>query len=67
MTLAFAESEYRDRLARARQTLQTDGLDGCICVAPEHLYYFIRLRLWLRRAHQCTRRGSRSWTVAIWR
>lgn len=39
MTLAFAESEYRVRLARARQALQSAGLDGCICVAPEHLYY----------------------------
>ena len=39
MALAFAESEYRHRLTRARQSLQTAGLDGCICVAPEHLYY----------------------------
>ena len=39
MPLAFAPCEYRDRLARARRMLQNAGLDGCICVAPEHLYY----------------------------
>ena len=36
---AFAESEHRERLSRARQALAQAGLDGCVCVAPEHLYY----------------------------
>ena len=40
MPPAFLESEYRDRLARARNLLRDQGLDGCICIAPELLYYF---------------------------
>jgi Xaa-Pro dipeptidase len=36
---AFAESEHRDRLRRARATLRSAGVDGAICVAPEHLFY----------------------------
>ncbi|MCH7997429.1 MAG: aminopeptidase P family protein [Chloroflexi bacterium] len=36
---AFSESEHRERLDRARQALRRAGLDGCICIAPEHLYY----------------------------
>ena len=40
MPPAFPESEYRDRLARARDLLRDQGLDGCICIAPELLYYF---------------------------
>ena len=36
---AFPESEHRERLDRARQALRRAGLDGCICIAPEHLYY----------------------------
>ena len=39
MRPAFPESEHRERLQRARIALQQAGLDGCICVAPEHLYY----------------------------
>lgn len=39
MALAFPESEYRERLARARQALRAAGLDGYLCIAPEHLYY----------------------------
>ena len=40
MPPAFAESEHRDRLSRARDLLNAQGLDGCICIAPELLYYF---------------------------
>jgi Xaa-Pro dipeptidase len=36
---AFPNSEYRERLDCARQALERAGFDGCICVAPEHLYY----------------------------
>ncbi|MCH7996960.1 MAG: aminopeptidase P family N-terminal domain-containing protein, partial [Chloroflexi bacterium] len=36
---AFPESEHRERLQRAREAMRHAGLDGCICVAPEHLYY----------------------------
>ena len=36
---AFGESEHRERLERARQTLRAQGIDLCISVAPEHLYY----------------------------
>ena len=40
MPPAFPKTEYRDRLARARHLLRDQGLDGCICIAPELLYYF---------------------------
>ncbi len=40
MPPAFPESEYRDRLSRARDLLKDQGLDACICIAPELLYYF---------------------------
>ncbi|MFO0996627.1 MAG: Xaa-Pro peptidase family protein [Alphaproteobacteria bacterium] len=36
---AFSESEYRSRLARARAALRKAGIDCCIAVAPEDLYY----------------------------
>lgn len=36
---AFAESEHRERLARARRALADADFDGAIVVAPEHLYY----------------------------
>ena len=36
---AFGESEHRERLDRARQILRAQGIDLCISVAPEHLYY----------------------------
>jgi Xaa-Pro aminopeptidase len=36
---AFPEVEHRERLARAREMLREEGLDGCICVGPEHLFY----------------------------
>ena len=40
MPPAFPESEYRARLSRARDLLRNQGMDGCICIAPELLYYF---------------------------
>lgn len=40
MTFAFAEAEHRERIERARKTLRENGIDGAICVAPEHMYYF---------------------------
>lgn len=36
---AFPESEHRERLDRARAKLRDAGLKGCICVAPENLFY----------------------------
>jgi len=44
---AFPESEYRERLLRARKTLQRNGIDGCVCVAPEHLYYLAGYDSWV--------------------
>ena len=36
---AFTETEHQQRLARAQEALREAGLDGCICVAPENLFY----------------------------
>ncbi|MFN0044007.1 MAG: aminopeptidase P family N-terminal domain-containing protein, partial [Alphaproteobacteria bacterium] len=36
---AFAESEHRERMARARETLKRKGFDGVVLVAPEDHYY----------------------------
>ena len=36
---AFPEHEHRERLARARAKLKEAGLKGCICVAPENIFY----------------------------
>jgi Xaa-Pro aminopeptidase len=36
---AFEASEHAERLARARRALSAAGLDGCVCVAPENLFY----------------------------
>lgn len=35
----FAEDEYRTRLRRARDVLQSSGMGGAVCVAPETLTY----------------------------
>jgi Xaa-Pro dipeptidase len=37
---AFRTSEHHERLSRARQALADADVAACICVAPEHLYYF---------------------------
>src|SRR5216683_7100161 len=44
---AFAESEHRKRLARARAILEHNGIACCISVAPEHLYYFAGYDSWV--------------------
>ncbi|MEX2650052.1 MAG: Xaa-Pro peptidase family protein [Alphaproteobacteria bacterium] len=36
---AFPLDEHRERFARARRALMRAGFDGCVSVAPEHLYY----------------------------
>jgi Xaa-Pro dipeptidase len=36
---AFPEAVHRERLARARAALGENGVDACICVSPEQLYY----------------------------
>lgn len=37
---AFTEQEHRDRLAAARLILKENGIDHCISVAPESLFYY---------------------------
>ena len=44
---AFPESEHRERLARARAILRQNGIDACVCVAPEHLYYLAGYDSWV--------------------
>lgn len=44
---AFPESEHRERLARARKILRQNGIDCCISVAPEQLYYFAGYNSWV--------------------
>lgn len=44
---AFTEVEHRDRLVRARRRLRQAGFDGCVSVAPEHLYYLAGYDSWV--------------------
>jgi Xaa-Pro dipeptidase len=44
---AFGEAEHRERLGRARARLREAGLDGCVSVAPEHLYYLGGYDAWV--------------------
>lgn len=44
---AFPASEHRERLARARKVLQQNGIDCCVSVAPEHLYYLAGYDSWV--------------------
>jgi len=44
---AFGEAEHRERLARARESLARAGFDGCVSVAPEHLYYLGGYDAWV--------------------
>ncbi len=37
---SFCESEHRDRLDRARGLLEAAGIEVCISMAPESLYYY---------------------------
>ncbi|CAN5165012.1 Xaa-Pro peptidase family protein [soil metagenome] len=36
----FTEAEHRQRLAAVRASLRKRGIDWCICMAPENLYYY---------------------------
>ncbi len=36
---AFSEAEHRERLARARHAMREFGIDACISIAPETLFY----------------------------
>ncbi len=36
---AFTDDEFRGRLARAQSAIAAAGMDACIAVAPDHLYY----------------------------
>ncbi|PYM56029.1 MAG: hypothetical protein DMD79_22065, partial [Candidatus Rokuibacteriota bacterium] len=47
MFSAFGEAEHRERLARARESLARAGFDGCVSVAPEHLYYLGGYDAWV--------------------
>ncbi len=44
---SFTEDEHRRRLARAREILKRHGIDCCVSVAPEHLYYFAGYDSWV--------------------
>ena len=44
---AFSESEHRERLARVRRILKRNGIDCCVSVAPEHLYYLAGYDSWV--------------------
>jgi Xaa-Pro dipeptidase len=44
---AFPESEHRGRLDRARKILRQNGIDCCVSVAPEHLYYLAGYDSWV--------------------
>ena len=48
---AFPESEHHERLARVRKAMLEAGLDGCICAAPELLYYFTGYEAYTHHAH----------------
>ncbi len=37
---SFTETEHRERLAKARALLKAQGIDCCVSVAPESLYYY---------------------------
>src|SRR5687768_18390260 len=37
---SFTETEHRARLAQARRLLKEHGIDHCISIAPESLYYY---------------------------
>ncbi len=44
---AFADSEFKERLHRARKALKAAGYDLCIAMAPEHLYYLAGYDSWV--------------------
>lgn len=44
---AFAETEHRERLSRARAALREAGFDGCVSVAPETHFYLAGYDAWV--------------------
>ena len=44
---AFCRDEHSRRLARAREAMRRAGLDACICVAPESLFYLTGYDSWV--------------------
>ena len=44
---AFTEDEHRRRLAHAREILGRNGIECCVSIAPEHLYYFAGYDSWV--------------------
>jgi Xaa-Pro dipeptidase len=44
---AFTENEHRKRLARVRGILKRNGIECCVSVAPEHLYYLAGYDSWV--------------------
>lgn len=43
----FPVAEHKDRLDRARAALRRAGLDACLLVAPENLYYLTGYESWV--------------------
>ena len=44
---SFSEAEHRRRLERIREAMRTEGIDVCLCVAPEHLYWIAGYDSWV--------------------
>ena len=44
---AFPEAEHRERLDRARAALLDAGFDGCLSMAPEHIYFLGGYDAWV--------------------
>src|SRR5215469_9267862 len=44
---AFTQEEHHGRLQRARETLRRHGIECCVSVAPEHLYYLAGYDSWV--------------------
>lgn len=43
----FSLAEHRERFARARRALREAGLEACLLVAPENLYYLAGYESWV--------------------
>lgn len=44
---SFCEAEHRRRLEHIREAMGADGIDVCLCVAPEHLYWIAGYDSWV--------------------
>ncbi len=44
---SFPEAEHRRRLERTREAMRVEGIDVCLCVAPEHLYWIAGYDSWV--------------------